>query len=58
MTFQTQSMALTVPQGASSLEAYIHSVTSISMLDAEAEYELAKRLQETGDLQAAKQLIM
>lgn len=58
MIFQTQSMALTVPQGASSLEAYIHSVTSISMLDAEAEYELAKRLQETGDLQAAKQLIM
>lgn len=58
MTFQTQSMALTVQQGASSLEAYIHSVTSISMLDAEAEYELAKRLQETGDLQAAKQLIM
>ncbi|MCU8013425.1 RNA polymerase sigma factor RpoH [Shewanella sp. SM74] len=58
MTFQTQSMALTVPQDASSLEAYIHSVTSISMLDAEAEYELAKRLQETGDLQAAKQLIM
>ncbi|MDR9767128.1 RNA polymerase sigma factor RpoH [Shewanella baltica] len=58
MTFQTQSMALTVPQGASSLEAYIHSVTSISMLDAEAEYELAKRLQDTGDLQAAKQLIM
>ncbi|MGL4641423.1 MAG: RNA polymerase factor sigma-32, partial [Shewanella sp.] len=34
MTFQTQSMALTVPQGSSSLEAYIHSVTSISMLDA------------------------
>ncbi|MCL1090630.1 RNA polymerase sigma factor RpoH [Shewanella profunda] len=58
MTFQTQSMALTVPRGSSSLEAYIHSVTSISMLDAEAEYELAKRLQETGDLQAAKQLIM
>lgn len=58
MTFQTQSMALTVPQGSSSLEAYIHSVTSINMLDAEAEYELAKRLQETGDLQAAKQLIM
>ncbi|MGL5046643.1 MAG: RNA polymerase sigma factor RpoH [Shewanella sp.] len=58
MTFQTQSMALTVPQGASSLEAYIHSVTSISMLEAEAEYELAKRLQETGDLHAAKQLIM
>ncbi|NMH65051.1 RNA polymerase sigma factor RpoH [Shewanella salipaludis] len=58
MTFQTQSMALTVPRGSSSLEAYIHSVTSINMLGAEEEYELAKRLQETGDLQAAKQLIM
>ena len=58
MTFQTQSMALSVPQGSSSLEAYIQSVTSISMLDAETEHELAKRLQETGDLQAAKQLIM
>lgn len=58
MTGQTQSMALMVPQGASSLEAYIHSVNSMSMLEAEQEYELAKRLQETGDLQAAKQLIM
>ncbi|WP_345858086.1 RNA polymerase sigma factor RpoH [Shewanella algae] len=58
MTDQTQSMALMVPQGSSSLEAYIHSVNSMTMLDAEQEYELAKRLQETGDLQAAKQLIM
>ncbi|WP_372872886.1 RNA polymerase sigma factor RpoH [Shewanella sp.] len=58
MTGQTQSMALMVPQGASSLEAYIHSVSSMPMLEAEQEYQLAKRLQETGDLQAAKQLIM
>ncbi|WP_394129384.1 RNA polymerase sigma factor RpoH [Shewanella maritima] len=58
MTFQTQSMALTVPQGSSSLEAYMQSVTSIDMMDADTEHELAKRLQETGDLQAAKQLIM
>ncbi|MBT1445221.1 RNA polymerase sigma factor RpoH [Shewanella sp. JM162201] len=58
MTGQTQSMALMVPQGASSLEAYIHSVNSMPMLEAEQEYQLAKRLQETGDLQAAKQLIM
>ncbi len=58
MTGQTQSMALMVPQGAGSLEAYIHSVNSMPMLEAEQEYQLAKRLQETGDLQAAKQLIM
>lgn len=58
MTGQTQSMALMVPQGTGSLEAYIHSVNSMPMLEAEQEYQLAKRLQETGDLQAAKQLIM
>ncbi|RTR28890.1 RNA polymerase sigma factor RpoH [Shewanella atlantica] len=58
MTNQTQSMALTVPHGSGSLEAYVHSAHNISMLEPEQEYELAKRLQETGDLQAAKQLIM
>ncbi|ABV34835.1 RNA polymerase, sigma 32 subunit, RpoH [Shewanella sediminis HAW-EB3] len=58
MTNQTQSMALTVPHGSGSLEAYVHSAHNISMLQPEQEYELAKRLQETGDLQAAKQLIM
>jgi RNA polymerase sigma-32 factor len=58
MTDQTQSMALTVPHSTSSLEAYIQSVTSINMLDADTEYGIAKRLQENGDLHAAKQLIM
>ncbi|MCG9697895.1 RNA polymerase sigma factor RpoH [Shewanella sp. Isolate11] len=58
MTNQTQSMALMVPQSSGSLEAYIHSAHSISMLEPQEEYELAKRLQETGDIQAAKQLIM
>ncbi|QYJ97460.1 RNA polymerase sigma factor RpoH [Shewanella alkalitolerans] len=58
MTNQTQSMALMVPQSSSSLEAYIHSAHNIPMLEAKEEYELAKRLQETGDIQAAKQLIM
>lgn len=53
-----QTMALTVPHGSGSLEAYVHSSHNISMLKPEQEYELAKRLQETGDLQAAKQLIM
>ncbi|QBF82731.1 RNA polymerase sigma factor RpoH [Shewanella maritima] len=58
MTSQSQSMALAVPQNISSIEAYLQSVTSIDMMDAETEHKLAKRLQETGDLQAAKQLIM
>ncbi|MPY25441.1 RNA polymerase sigma factor RpoH [Shewanella psychropiezotolerans] len=58
MTDQTQLMALVVPHGSGSLEAYVHSAHNISMLEAEQEYELAKRLQETGDIQAAKQLIM
>jgi RNA polymerase sigma-32 factor len=58
MTFQTQSMSLIVPRGSSSLEAYVQSVVGINMLGVEEEQELAKRLQATGDLQAAKQLIM
>ena len=58
MTDQTQTMALMVPQSSGSLESYVHSAQSISMLEPEQEYELAKRLQETGDLQAAKKLIM
>lgn len=58
MTNQTQSMALALPQSSGSIEAYIQSVSNIEMLDAKTEYDLAKRLQETGDLQAAKQLIM
>ncbi|MGB0895664.1 MAG: RNA polymerase sigma factor RpoH [Parashewanella sp.] len=58
MNRQKQSMAIMVPQGSSSLEAYVQSVNGISMLDAETEYELAKRLHDTGDLQAAKKLIM
>ena len=58
MTYQTQSMALALPQSGGSIEAYIQSVSKIEMLDAKTEFDLAKRLQETGDLQAAKQLIM
>ncbi|BAJ00187.1 RNA polymerase sigma factor RpoH [Shewanella violacea] len=58
MTDITQSMALVVPHGSGSLEAYVHSAHNISMLEAKQEHELAKRLQETGDIQAAKQLIM
>lgn len=51
------SMAMVIPQ-TGSLEAYITSVNSIPMLTPEEEKELGERLQESGDLSAAKRLIM
>ncbi|MGI5308407.1 RNA polymerase sigma factor RpoH [Rheinheimera sp. WS51] len=42
----------------SSLEAYTHAVSSIAMLTVDEERELAKRLFETGDLEAARKLII
>ncbi|MGL4204852.1 MAG: RNA polymerase sigma factor RpoH [Aeromonadaceae bacterium] len=50
-----QSMIL-VPQG--SLEGYIQAVNTIPVLSAEEERELAERLQQQGDLEAARQLVM
>lgn len=52
-----QSMALAVPQSGS-IEAYVQSAYSIPMLTAEREHELATRLNEENDLQAAQELIM
>lgn len=52
------NMALAVPQGGGSLEAYIQSVNRIPMLTAEEEHDLAVRLTEENDLEAARQLIM
>lgn len=57
MSNSVNSMALAVPRSGS-LEAYISSVNGISMLSAEQEKSLAERLQNEGDLAAAKQLIM
>jgi RNA polymerase sigma-32 factor len=51
-------MALAVPQSSGSLEAYISTVNRIPMLSAEEERELATRLHEQDDLEAARQLIM
>jgi len=55
MSKDMQSMAL-VPQG--SIEAYIQGVNNIPMLTAEQEKELGERLQNEGDVDAARQLIM
>ncbi|RUO23354.1 RNA polymerase sigma factor RpoH [Aliidiomarina iranensis] len=57
MTAHSESMGLMVPR-TGSLDAYIASVNGIPMLSAEEEKSLAERLQQDGDLQAAKQLIM
>lgn len=57
MNDNMQSMALSIsPSG--SIEAYIAAVSSIPMLTAEEEAEYASRLQDGGDLSAAKQLVM
>lgn len=50
-----RTMAL-IPQG--SLEGYIQAVNAIPVLTAEQERELAMRLQQEGDLEAARQLVM
>ncbi|MDF2177826.1 RNA polymerase sigma factor RpoH [Aliiglaciecola sp. CAU 1673] len=57
MSTNMQSMALSVPQ-TGSLETYIQAVNSINMLSAEEERQLAERLYNEGDLEAARRLIM
>ena len=50
-------MVLSVPHNGS-IEGYIQAVSSIDMLSAEEERELAVRLREDEDLQAARKLVM
>jgi RNA polymerase sigma-32 factor len=51
--------AQTLPSPLSgSLEAYIRSVSSIPVLEAEQEQALARRLRDKGDLQAAQELVL
>ena len=56
MSNNLQSMALSVPHSGS-IEGYIQAVSSIDMLSAEEERELAVRLREDEDLQAARKLV-
>lgn len=58
MTTENKNMLSLVPTSTGSLEAYISSVNSIPMLTADEERELGERLQDSGDLSAAKKLIM
>ncbi|MFT2091779.1 RNA polymerase sigma factor RpoH [Paraglaciecola sp. 2405UD69-4] len=57
MSTDLRTLTLTVPQ-TGSIETYVQAVSGIDMLSAEDERSLAERLQEDGDLQAARKLIM
>ena len=50
--------ALPIPSAAVSLETYIQTVNSFPILTQEQETELARRLRQTGDLEAARQLVL
>ena len=56
MSNSLQRLELAVPVG--SLASYIHWVNQVPMLTAEEEYDLAKKLHEDGDLDAAKKLVV
>jgi RNA polymerase sigma-32 factor len=58
MSNDIYAMALTTGQQSASLDGYLQTVSNIPMLDAEQEKALASRLQEHGDLEAAKKLIV
>jgi len=53
---QSRQLALAGPVG--SIDAYIHAVNNIPVLPAEEEQLLARRLRETGDLDAARELVL
>lgn len=57
MSENMHALALRVPQSGS-IETYIQAVSSINMLSAEEERSLAERLQQEGDLESARKLIM
>lgn len=56
MSLSLSVSTLNLPIG--SLEAYIHRVNQIPMLSAEEEFEYATRVQEQGDLEAARSLVL
>ncbi len=56
LAISNQNLILAGPIG--SLDSYIQAVNAIPVLDKETEFELARRLRDEGDLQAARQLVM
>ena len=58
MNQENQSMALALSPQSGSIESYVSYVTSIDMLSAQEERELAFKLYEDEDLASARKLIM
>jgi RNA polymerase sigma-32 factor len=56
MSLQSKALALTVPQG--SIDAYVQMINEIPVLSADEEQALAKRYNESEDLEAVRQLIL
>jgi len=54
----TKSLTMNLPVPAGSLDAYLQQINAIPVLSAEEEKELASRLYEQGDLDAARKLII
>lgn len=58
MTAMTNAIALPVPSASGSLESYIQTVNRFPLLTQEQETEYARRLRDTGDLEAARHLVL
>jgi len=56
LAISNHNLILAGPTG--SLDSYIQAVNAIPVLDKETEFELARRLREDNDLEAARQLVM
>ena len=56
MSAQMQLLAMNLPVG--SLDAYIQRVNQIAFLSADEEYHFAERVQDHGDLEAARSLVL
>jgi RNA polymerase sigma-32 factor len=54
----TPTLALPIPSAVGSLDQYVHAVGRFPILSAEEESELARKLRSTGDLDAARQLVL
>jgi len=54
----TRNQTLAIPLPTGNLDQYIHAAFSVPVLSAEKERSLAVRLQDEGDLEAARELVM
>jgi RNA polymerase sigma-32 factor len=58
MNAMTNAIALPVPSASGSLESYIQTVNRFPLLTQDQETEYARRLRDSGDLEAARQLVL